>query len=112
MSDMLAPILYVVDNEVDAFWCFAGLMEQMVSTYWSTGQQWNFIMACNVLQMQIFDLSQDHTKERIKKLRTLVVLVCPNLYHFLGNVLACSYMYALVRLFQNSVTVWKSIPYS
>ena len=31
MSDMLAPILYVVDNEVDAFWCFAGLMERMVS---------------------------------------------------------------------------------
>ena len=31
MSDMLAPILYVVDNEVDAFWCFVGLMEIMVS---------------------------------------------------------------------------------
>ena len=30
MSDLLAPILYVVDNEVDAFWCFAGLMERMV----------------------------------------------------------------------------------
>ena len=34
MSDMLAAILYVVDNEVDAFWCFAGLMEQMVSIIW------------------------------------------------------------------------------
>ena len=31
MSDMLAPILYVVDNEVDVFWCFSGLMERMVS---------------------------------------------------------------------------------
>ena len=30
---MLAPILYVVDNEVDAFWCFAGLMERMVSVH-------------------------------------------------------------------------------
>ena len=29
---MLAPILYVVDDEVDAFWCFVGLMERMVST--------------------------------------------------------------------------------
>ena len=28
---MLAPILYVVDDEVDAFWCFVGLMERMVS---------------------------------------------------------------------------------
>ena len=36
MSDMLAPILYVVDNEVDAFWCFVGLMEQMVSIIWFT----------------------------------------------------------------------------
>ena len=33
MSDMLAPILYVVDNEVDAFWCFAGLMERMVRSF-------------------------------------------------------------------------------
>ena len=31
MSDMLGPILYVVDDEVDAFWCFVGLMERMVS---------------------------------------------------------------------------------
>ena len=28
---MLAPILYVLDDEVDAFWCFVGLMERMVS---------------------------------------------------------------------------------
>ena len=28
---MLAPILYVVDDEVDAFWCFVDLMERMVS---------------------------------------------------------------------------------
>jgi len=36
MSDMLAPILYVMDNEVDAFWCFAGLMEQMVSSIYTS----------------------------------------------------------------------------
>ena len=33
MSDMLTPILYVVDDEVDAFWCFSGLMERMVSIH-------------------------------------------------------------------------------
>ncbi|KAM7134589.1 LOW QUALITY PROTEIN: TBC1 domain family member 17 [Macrochelys suwanniensis] len=27
MSDLLSPVLYVTQNEVDAFWCFAGFME-------------------------------------------------------------------------------------
>jgi len=30
MSDLLAPILYVLNNEVDAFWCFAAYMERVV----------------------------------------------------------------------------------
>lgn len=30
MSDLLSPILYVVQNEVDAFWCFCGFMELVV----------------------------------------------------------------------------------
>ena len=36
--------------------------------------------------MRNFELTQEHTKARIKKLRTLVMLVCPNLYNFLGNI--------------------------
>jgi hypothetical protein len=31
MSDLLSPILVVMENEVDAFWCFAGYMERVVS---------------------------------------------------------------------------------
>jgi len=31
MSDLLAPILVVMENEVDAFWCFAGFIHMMVS---------------------------------------------------------------------------------
>ena len=27
MTDLLAPILSVVDDEVEAFWCFVNLME-------------------------------------------------------------------------------------
>ena len=27
MSDLLSPILYVMENEVDAFWCFVGFMK-------------------------------------------------------------------------------------
>lgn len=30
MSDLLSPILYVMENEVDAFWCFVAFIEQMV----------------------------------------------------------------------------------
>lgn len=32
MSDLLSPILFVMDNEVDAFWCFVSFMDQMVSS--------------------------------------------------------------------------------
>uniref|UniRef100_A0A4W3GGI5 TBC1 domain family member 15 n=1 Tax=Callorhinchus milii TaxID=7868 RepID=A0A4W3GGI5_CALMI len=29
MSDLLSPILYVMENEVDGFWCFVAFIEQM-----------------------------------------------------------------------------------
>lgn len=29
MSDLLSPVLYVMENEVDAFWCFVYFMDQM-----------------------------------------------------------------------------------
>ena len=37
MSDLLAPILVIMENEVDAFWCFAGFMEQVVSLLYYDG---------------------------------------------------------------------------
>ena len=30
MSDLLSPILFLMENEVEAFWCFAGFMEKLV----------------------------------------------------------------------------------
>ena len=33
MSDLLAPILYVMQNEVDAFWCFVGFMKRVQSNF-------------------------------------------------------------------------------
>ena len=36
MSDILSPILVVMENEVDAFWCFAGAMERVVSIHQQT----------------------------------------------------------------------------
>ena len=41
MSDLLSPILVVMENEVDAFWCFAGLMERMVRNSCEVGMKIN-----------------------------------------------------------------------
>jgi hypothetical protein len=30
MSDLLAPILTIIQNESDAFWCFVGLMNRTI----------------------------------------------------------------------------------
>lgn len=30
MSDLLSPILFLMEDEVEAFWCFAGFMEKLV----------------------------------------------------------------------------------
>lgn len=32
MSDLLSPILFVTQNEVESFWCLTGFMELVVST--------------------------------------------------------------------------------
>lgn len=33
MSDILAPLLLLLGNEVDSFWCFVGFMEKIVSDF-------------------------------------------------------------------------------
>ena len=33
MSDLLSPILYVMKNEVDAFWCFVGFMDRVKANF-------------------------------------------------------------------------------
>ena len=33
MSDLLSPLLFVMKNEVDAFWCFVGFMERVGSNF-------------------------------------------------------------------------------
>ena len=39
MSDLLSPILFVMDDEVEAFWCFVGFMSRVVSD--RTIRNWN-----------------------------------------------------------------------
>ena len=33
MSDLLSPLLQLMSNEADAFWCFVGFMDRTVSFY-------------------------------------------------------------------------------
>jgi hypothetical protein len=49
MSDLLSPILYVMKDESEAFWCFAALMERMAP---------NFHRDQNGMQAQLSALSK------------------------------------------------------
>jgi len=73
MSDLLAPILYVLNNEVDAFWCFAAYMERVNLN---------------------FELDQSGIKAQLNQLRTLLHAVDPHLASYLdtrdsGNLFFC-----------------------
>lgn len=36
MSDLLSPILQLLEDEVDSFWCFVGFMNKIVSIFFKT----------------------------------------------------------------------------
>lgn len=66
MSDMLAPILYVVDNEVDAFWCFAGLMDRMVSISSSLLSDTNIHTHVVIIRWSILSLLKTTLKQGLR----------------------------------------------
>lgn len=49
MSDLLSPILYVMDDESEAFWCFVALMERLGP---------NFNRDQNGMHSQLFAISK------------------------------------------------------
>lgn len=49
MSDLLAPIMTIMDNEVDSFWCFVGFMDKIES---------NFLMNQLNIKKQLSDLKE------------------------------------------------------
>jgi len=49
MSDLLSPILFVMDDESEAFWCFVALMERLGP---------NFNRDQNGMHSQLFALSK------------------------------------------------------
>ncbi|XP_058530291.1 TBC1 domain family member 17 isoform X2 [Ochotona princeps] len=64
MSDLLSPILYVVQNEVDAFWCFCGFMELVQGN---------------------FEESQETMKRQLGQLLLLLRVLDPPLCDFLDS---------------------------
>ena len=62
MSDLLSPLLVVMENEADTFWCFVGLM--------------------NMVQ-QHFEFTQENMRHRIKQLRALLNVSDPDFYQYL-----------------------------
>ena len=60
MSDLLSPVLVVMENEVDAFWCFAGLMERMVSASHVSDQSWKYLALgyCHWLVLPLASVGQ------------------------------------------------------
>ncbi|KAM5132069.1 TBC1 domain family member 17 isoform 4-T4 [Mantella aurantiaca] len=64
MSDLLSPVLYVTQNEVDAFWCFSGFME---------------------LLHHNFEESQESMKKQLAQLNLLLRVLDPVLCDFLDS---------------------------
>ncbi|CAB3359593.1 Hypothetical predicted protein [Cloeon dipterum] len=73
MSDLLSPILMLMDNEPDAFWCFVGFMDRTMG---------NFMM------------EQTSMKEQLLQLACLLQILDPELANYLnahesGNLFFC-----------------------
>jgi len=73
MSDLLSPLLYVMKNEVDAFWCFVGFMDRVQSN---------------------FDFDQGGIKTQLAQLTLILKYVDISFYNYLeskesGNLFFC-----------------------
>ncbi|KAL8599061.1 hypothetical protein ACOMHN_006870 [Nucella lapillus] len=73
MSDLLSPLLMVMENEVDAFWCFVGLMDRMGHN---------------------FEMDQEGMKKQLLQIQILMQFYDPELFAYLeshdsGNFFFC-----------------------
>lgn len=79
MSDFAAPILYVMNDEIDAFWCFVGLMQRIVRLI-------NLVQKNDLsFQQPNFEKDQANIKLQMNQLKDLLVIVNPKLANYLGN---------------------------
>uniref|UniRef100_A0A8D1I0V1 TBC1 domain family member 17 n=1 Tax=Sus scrofa TaxID=9823 RepID=A0A8D1I0V1_PIG len=89
MSDLLSPILYVTQNEVDAFWCFCGFMELVVRLRAGAGVGpprrlggWRLTWP-SLPQHGNFEESQETMKRQLGQLLLLLRVLDPPLCDFL-----------------------------
>lgn len=66
MSDLLSPILIVMDDEVEAFWCLCGMMDDL--------------QVC-----MNFDMEQEGMKRQLIQLNTLLQVIEPKFYSYLQS---------------------------
>jgi hypothetical protein len=57
MSDLLAPILTIIQNESDTFWCFVGLMNRTIFISTPTD---------DVMEKQLVNIFDDYLKRNIR----------------------------------------------
>ncbi|KAK9918155.1 hypothetical protein WJX75_001762 [Coccomyxa subellipsoidea] len=91
MSDMVAPILYVMHDEAEAFWCFACLMEKLEA---------NFHTDCRGMQSQLVALS------------SLMSILDPQLTSFLESKEATNYYFCyrwLLILFKREFSSYEEV---
>ena len=111
MSDLLAPLLFVMDNEVDAFWCFVGYMNMVVS---GCGKGCG-CSGCGIddvfppVQHKYFEKSQERTKDRLKILRLMLSVQEQDLYDHFSEWRSgvCGYGVVCVCLEDWGVCVWR-----
>lgn len=90
MSDLLSPILYVIQNEVDAFWCFCGFMELVVRFRVGVGDKPPSKDGGPALHVVLppqhgnFEESQETMKRQLGQLLLLLRVLDPPLCDFLG----------------------------
>ncbi|XP_038063442.1 TBC1 domain family member 15-like isoform X2 [Patiria miniata] len=77
MSDLLAPILVVMEREVDAFWCLVGFLDD------------------HGLVMN-FDMEQEGMRNQLMQLNNMMQIVDPKLYGYLQSK-ECSNLYFCFR---------------
>lgn len=92
MSDLLSPILCLMESEVDAFWCFVGFMDKVSSN---------------------FEIDQAGMKAQLCQLYTLLSATDPQLAHYLnkhdsGNMFFCfRWLLVLFKREFNAVDIMK-----
>lgn len=97
MSDLLSPILVLMEDEVEAFWCFVGFMEKLAHN---------------------FDENQEGMKAQLHQLTVLLKFIDPHFYSYLekhdsGNMYFC-FRWLLICFkrefsFPDIMTLWETL---